>query len=448
MTRGGTWSRSRSTHRPGPGRERTPTWCPRGSATWRRASRCWCRSGAAAGRRSGWSSVPAMAPASGELRPIAARVRSDGPLLPPLAMAFAGVLADRYLAPLAMVIRAMLPPGMLERLELVAEVTPAGETRLGAESPGLAIADVDLLDELAGRSRPVRELATPEGRASLLRRLRALAADGLVDLTWTLVGAAVGPRFERRLWLTAAGVEAAATLRTGGRIAGRQPGRASERRSTPSHGAETGGTADRPGCRSTGLPDPRRSIRRTRRPHPPCRRQPTTGWRRRRSRSSSVPARWRVSSAGACCGPRCASAPGARWPGVRRGSGARDRRAPRSPRRRRLPSSSSGRRSTPGIRRRSCSTGSPVAARRRSTSRDWWHAWPPDGGRSCWSRRSPSRRRSWTACGRSCPSGWSSSIRALGKGSAPTNGGESVPATPTSWSARGPRCWPRSMTWA
>ncbi len=186
---------------------------------------------------------PGVTPASGELRPIAARVRSDGPLLPPLAMAFAGVLADRYLAPLAMVIRAMLPPGMLERLELVAEVTPAGETRLGAESPGLAIADVDLLDELAGRSRPVRELATPEGRVSLLRRLRALAADGLVDLTWTLVGAAVGPRFERRLWLTAAGREAAATLRTGGRIAGRQPGPRQREALDAIHGAEAGGTA-------------------------------------------------------------------------------------------------------------------------------------------------------------------------------------------------------------
>jgi primosomal protein N' len=55
-----------------------------------------------------------------ELRPIAARVRADGPLLPPLALALAGRIADHYLAPLATVIRAMLPPGMLERLELVA----------------------------------------------------------------------------------------------------------------------------------------------------------------------------------------------------------------------------------------------------------------------------------------------------------------------------------------
>jgi hypothetical protein len=41
-------------------------------------------------------------------------------------------------------------------------VTPAGEARLGLEEPGLAPADLDLLDELAGRPRPVRDLATPE----------------------------------------------------------------------------------------------------------------------------------------------------------------------------------------------------------------------------------------------------------------------------------------------
>jgi primosomal protein N' (replication factor Y) len=151
-------------------------------------------------------------PPGAEARPITARIRSDGPLLPPLALALAGVLADRYLAPLATVIRAMLPPGMLEKLELVAEVTPAGEARLGHVEPGLAPADLDLLDDMAGRARPVRDLAAPEGRAGLLRRLRALADEGLVDLTWTLLGAAVGPRYERRVWLTATGRDVATWL--------------------------------------------------------------------------------------------------------------------------------------------------------------------------------------------------------------------------------------------
>ena len=167
---------------------------------------------------------PGTTPAAGELRPIAARVRSDGPLLPALSLAFAARIADRYLAPLATVIRAMLPPGMLERLELVAEVTPDGEARLTSASPDLPPADLDLLDELAGRPRPVRDLSTPEGRAALLRRLRGLSAGGLVELTWTLLGAAVGPRYERRLWVTPAGLEAASVLRSGGRPPGRPLG--------------------------------------------------------------------------------------------------------------------------------------------------------------------------------------------------------------------------------
>jgi len=167
---------------------------------------------------------PGQASGSTDLRPIAARIRSDGPLLPPLTLSLAAALGDRYLAPLAMVIRAMLPPGMLERLELVAEVTPAGEDRLGRSDPGLPAGEVDLLDELAGRARPVRDLGAPEGRAALLRRLRSLAEQGLLDLTWTLVGASAGPRYERRLWITPAGEAAAAAIRAGERVPGRQPG--------------------------------------------------------------------------------------------------------------------------------------------------------------------------------------------------------------------------------
>jgi len=163
-------------------------------------------------------------PGTPAARPIAARVRTDGPLLPPLALGFAVGLAKRYLAPVAVVVRAMVPPGLLERLELVVEVTPVGEARLSLREPGLAPPDVDLLDEVAGRSRPVRELSTPEGRGALLRRLRAMADEGLVDLGWTLIGATTGPRYERRLWLTPAGADAAAAVEAGGRVPGRPLG--------------------------------------------------------------------------------------------------------------------------------------------------------------------------------------------------------------------------------
>jgi primosomal protein N' (replication factor Y) (superfamily II helicase) len=167
---------------------------------------------------------PATASPAPVPRPIVARVRSDGPLLPPLALGFAAGLADRYLAPVAAVVRAMLPPGLLERLELVVEVTPAGEARLSRPDPGLVPADIDLLDEVAGRPRPVRDLATPEGRGALLRRLRILAEDGVVELAWVLLGAAAGPRYERRLWLTPDGEAAAAALRQGSRPPGRPLG--------------------------------------------------------------------------------------------------------------------------------------------------------------------------------------------------------------------------------
>src|SRR5450759_4808096 len=53
-------------------------------------------------------------------RPLGARVRADGPLLPPLALSLAREIAAHYLAPPALAIRAMLPPGLLEKLELVA----------------------------------------------------------------------------------------------------------------------------------------------------------------------------------------------------------------------------------------------------------------------------------------------------------------------------------------
>ena len=52
-----------------------------------------------------------------ETKPVSGRVRSDGPLLPPLQLALAVHLSRHYLAPPALVIRQMLAPGMLERVE-------------------------------------------------------------------------------------------------------------------------------------------------------------------------------------------------------------------------------------------------------------------------------------------------------------------------------------------
>ncbi|HEX7347908.1 MAG TPA: primosomal protein N' [Candidatus Limnocylindrales bacterium] len=144
---------------------------------------------------------PADAVAGGGVKPIVDRVRADGPLLPPLTLRLARWIAAHYLAPPALVIRSMLPPGLLERLELVAERTPDEDRdRAGLEPP-----DDDLLEQLEGGARPARDLAAPDGRAGLLRRLRGLADAGWITLDWTLLGASAGPRYERWLRLTDAG---------------------------------------------------------------------------------------------------------------------------------------------------------------------------------------------------------------------------------------------------
>ena len=161
---------------------------------------------------------PAVEPAPSATKPLVDRVRADGPLLPPLTLALARWVADHYLAPPALVIRAMLPPGLLERLELVAERTPQ------PVADDLDAVDADLLDQLVGGSRPARDLAAPDGRAGLLRRLRDLASRDLVTLDWTLLGAGAGPRYERWIRLLPAGRTAAETLAAGERPPGRPLG--------------------------------------------------------------------------------------------------------------------------------------------------------------------------------------------------------------------------------
>ena len=109
----------------------------------------------------------------------------------------------------------MLPPGMLERLELLAERAP-GDVDL----EGLGPVERDLLEQLAAGPKPARSLAAPEGRAGLVRRLRALADRGAISLDWTLLAASGGPRYERWVELTPEGREAAATLAGEGRLPG------------------------------------------------------------------------------------------------------------------------------------------------------------------------------------------------------------------------------------
>jgi primosomal protein N' (replication factor Y) len=177
--------------------------------------------------------VMGPAGAEGELKPVAARVRADGPLLPELSLRLARWLWQEYLAPPAAVLRSMLPPGMLERLELVAERLPAPEGELGAQAVDRG--ERELLERLSGGPRAVPDLEGPDGRAATLRRLRAMAARGLVRLEWTLTAAAGGPRYERWLALTGLGEEVARALGAGG-------------------AADEGATTDRPQAKTPAAP--------------------------------------------------------------------------------------------------------------------------------------------------------------------------------------------------
>ncbi|MFL5679612.1 MAG: primosomal protein N' [Chloroflexota bacterium] len=163
---------------------------------------------------------PAEAPATVAARPIADRIRADGPLLPPLTLELARWVATHYLAPPALVLRAMLPPGMLERLELVAEARPVDDE----SATTLDAVDRDLLAQLERGPRPVRDLAGPEGRGGLVRRLRSLEARGLATLDWTLGVAGAGPRYERLVAATAEGRDVLAVIDRGERPDGRPLG--------------------------------------------------------------------------------------------------------------------------------------------------------------------------------------------------------------------------------
>ncbi|HEY2916646.1 MAG TPA: primosomal protein N' [Candidatus Limnocylindrales bacterium] len=148
---------------------------------------------------------PGQASDGFETKPIAGLVRADGPLLPPLSMALASWISAHYLAPPALTLRAMLPPGLLERLELVAEARPMSAPPVGDGTPATTAdgageldgADRRLLEHLASGPRVVRRLDAPDGRPALLRRLRRLEAEGRIDLDWTLLEAAAGPRYVR-----------------------------------------------------------------------------------------------------------------------------------------------------------------------------------------------------------------------------------------------------------
>ena len=126
------------------------------------------------GRRNALGVVLALAEGEPEreTKPVIARVRSDGPLMPELQLRLAAHIARHYLAPAALVVRAMLAPDALERLERVtvqAANGPASEWRLRQRD------DHRRLERLArlGRVEPSGRLGTRQ--LALLAELRDAA---------------------------------------------------------------------------------------------------------------------------------------------------------------------------------------------------------------------------------------------------------------------------------
>ncbi|TAM60046.1 MAG: primosomal protein N' [Chloroflexota bacterium] len=182
-------------------------------------------------------------PAAMVIKTVLDRVRTDGPILPPLGVRLARHVAETYLAPAATVIRQMLPPGFLEQLELYVVPVP-GVAPAGLDGPSAAA--------LAAAPRgglPVRALPTPAARRpAFLRQLHAEARAGRLRLAWVLRPAEARPRLQRRVRLTPAGQAAlVGSGPAGTRLGPRQ--RALLEELGASELSSPGGSADLPAAR-------------------------------------------------------------------------------------------------------------------------------------------------------------------------------------------------------
>ena len=248
----------------------------------------------------------------------------------------------------------MLPPGLLERLELVAELAPGGD----AAGHGRRAPPPDRPPRPArggARGRSATSPAPMAGPGCCAGCVPLEEADGRVSLAWTLLGAGAGPALRaldpapRRT-----GRRAAARLAAGERPAGRPLGPRqvdllAELAAAPTGELPAADLAGRHGQTAVaGLV--RRGLAEAEvreRPRRPLAADPPGGAAAARPPATSCPPRPRPSN------------------------GSR----PRSP---------------PATRARSCSTASPAAARPRSTSRRSRARSRPVGRRSCSCRRSRS----------------------------------------------------------
>jgi primosomal protein N' (replication factor Y) len=148
------------------------------------------------------------------LRAVAAIVHAEPLLLPP-QRALAEWMADHYAAPLASVVRLLLPPGLLRGLRAwlrpVARVTTAAEAAGATPEEAIVLA---MLRERGGVDR--RELERILGRVRARNVIASLQARGAIEQAVELPGTLAGSRRERLVRLTGT-PEALATWREAAR---------------------------------------------------------------------------------------------------------------------------------------------------------------------------------------------------------------------------------------
>ena len=171
-----------------------------------------------------------------------------------VALASRSHIAEHYLAPPGLVVRAMLPPGTLERIALMrASRPPAAMAGVpGDRRRGRAVRPPAGCVAAAGEAGiAVDDLPPAASRATLLRELRQLEAARPSAPRVARPAATARPRQERWAVLTPAGREAAALLAAGERPAGSAAGCPPGRRSCAEL-ADAGATTVRRPRRGSG----------------------------------------------------------------------------------------------------------------------------------------------------------------------------------------------------
>jgi len=121
------------------------------------------------------SDVGAVSPPPGIALKRAEAKLSDSSLIGPLGMRLAEAISAHWLAPLALTVRSLLPPGLLDKVEVAVRAVLApseAEERVGIGASWVAV------DRLAG--------ARGAGRSALLALIRSGERDGRLERGWRL----------------------------------------------------------------------------------------------------------------------------------------------------------------------------------------------------------------------------------------------------------------------